>query len=278
MMKRIVVGLDGSRFSRTATANACGLAKISDGTVVGIGVVDLPGIESIERGAPPGSLWFAEKAEEHKLRDALKKVAQFLSEFEKTCKKLEVRFELHSTQGEPFEAIVEEGKASDLIVIGLRTFYHFETSSRSGDTLKRVLQNSVCPVMAVPESMNRIENVFIAYDGSTESAKALRAFVNRFHPSFQDLDLTLLTVAESKEEGERVSQNAVSYLRCWEKEPTIVVERGRTDEILLQRAKGVKNPLVVMGSFGRNPISEFFFGSTARRIVEDCTIPIMIYH
>ena len=278
MNKRIIVGLDGSGFANTATKIACQHAQSSEGTVVGIGVVDLAGIESVERGAPIGSIHFAEKAEEHKLKDALEKVDRFLNSFEETCKKYGVKYELHSTEGVPFRAIVNSGKMADLIVVGLRTFYHFETSSKPGDTLQRVLQHSVCPVMAVPERMEKIRDVVIAYDGSMESAKAIRAFVLGFHPILKDLDLTLLTVSEKKREGESIQQDAQAYLRCWNAEPKTEIKSGKTDRVLLEYSTALDHPLLVMGAFGRSPISEFFFGATARRIIHDTTIPMMIYH
>ncbi|MFQ6673954.1 MAG: universal stress protein [Fidelibacterota bacterium] len=278
MNKRIVVGLDGSEFSGTAMAVACEQARRSEGTVVGIGVVDLPGIESVERGAPVGSLYFAKKAEEHKLRDALEKVEGFLEDFENVCKEAGVKYELHSRRGVPFRSIVEAGKVADLIVVGLRTFYHFETSSEAGDTLKRVLRHSVCPVMAVPQTMEAVKNVIIAYDGSTESAKALRAFVNRFHPGFQDVRFTLLTVSEPEQDASDVQRDALAYLASWDVEPATVVDDGKVYEVILRHSKVLDRPMVVMGAYGRSEISELFFGSTARRLVEDATIPIFVYH
>lgn len=278
MIKRVVVGLDGSRFSEAATRIACELARRCDATAVGIGVVDLPGIEGVERGAPPGASYFAEKAEKHKLHDALKKIRKFLEGFEATCKESGIEYELLSGEGVPFQAIVDAGKVADLIVIGLKTFYHFETSSEPGDTLKRVLQHSVCPVMAVPEEMERIENVLMAYDGSTESAKALRAFVNRFSAILGHFQVTLLTNSDKEERAKEIQREALDYLKCWNIKPSTVVEGGRTHKAILRWAKRTDHPLVVMGAFGRRPISEFFFGSTTRHIVEDSTVPIMVYH
>ncbi len=277
-MKRIVVGLDGSRFSETATRASCQLAASCKGTVVGIGIIDMPGIEWGERGAPPGASYFAEKAEEHKIQDALRRITQFLQKFEEKCREYGVKYELHSDEGVPFEAIVESGKIADLITIGLRTFYHFETSSKPGDTLKRVLQHSVCPVLAVPEKMERVENVLVAYDGSTESAKALRAFVNLFQPLLGQLHVTLLTISEKRGKTETVQKEALDYLKCWDIQADAEVMGGKVYQAVIERAKAMNHPLAVMGAFGRNPISDLFFGSTARRVVEDSTIPVLVYH
>ncbi|MFQ6616684.1 MAG: universal stress protein [Fidelibacterota bacterium] len=278
MNKRIVVGLDGSGFAATATTLACQEAKKCDGTVVGVGVVDLEGIEEVERGAPVGSIYFAQKAEEHKLRDALQKVGSFLKQFEETCKGFGVNYELHSSQGVPFRSIVHLSKVADLAVIGLRTYYHFETSSKPGDTLKRVLKNSVCPVLAVPERLDGFERAIIAYDGSMESAKALRAFVNRFQNRLQGIALTLLTVGEQGEEVKKIQKEALDYLACWHLAADTAVKPGKAHEAILEYTMTVTKPLIVMGAFGGGGITELFFGSTARNLIEDSTIPIFFYH
>ncbi|MCH8011048.1 MAG: universal stress protein [Candidatus Marinimicrobia bacterium] len=73
MIKKVIVGLDESNDTKSAISVACRLAKDSDCVVVGVGVVDLPGIESIERGATPGALYFAEEQKNISSRTPLKK-------------------------------------------------------------------------------------------------------------------------------------------------------------------------------------------------------------
>lgn len=278
MNKRVVVGLDGSDFAATAATVACQEAKACDGTVVGVGIVDLDGIEEVQRGAPVGSIYFAEKAEEHKLRDALQKVGSFLDQFEHTCKKFEVNYELHSRQGVPFKTIVDLSKLADLAVIGLRTYYHFETSSLPGDTLRRVLRHSVCPVLAVPQTVERIHHAIITYDGSLESAKALRAFVDRFQNRLDDFAVTLLTVGEKGEDLQTIQEEALDYLACWHLTANTAVEKGKAHQVILDQAGATTGPLVVMGAYGKGGITDLFFGSTARHLIEDSTVPIFFYH
>lgn len=278
MLKKVIVGLDGSKYAKSTISAACQLAKDSDGVVVGVGVVDLPGIESIERGGTPGALYFAEKAEEHKLKDAIEKVEGFLTQFESTCKKYGVNYELHSKQGVPFEVIVSEGKVSDLIILGLRTFFHFETRSKSGDTLRQVLENAVCPVFAVPEKFNDPQNILIAYDGSVHSARALRAFTDRFYPSYHHIKWIVLTLSDDSENCKDIQQEALNYLRCWGIEAKGLVLEGSPARVIHNQAESLEPMIAIIGAYGRSRISEIFFGSTTRRLIEDGEIPLAIYH
>ena len=53
MSKRIVVGLDPSEYSHTALKVACARAKIYDGTVVGVGIIDP--VDDVRAGSPPSN-------------------------------------------------------------------------------------------------------------------------------------------------------------------------------------------------------------------------------
>jgi len=278
MIKKVIVGLDGSNYAKSAISVACRLAKDSDGTVVGVGVVDLPGIESIERGATPGALYFAEKTEEHKIKDAIEKVEGFLTQFESTCKKYGVNYELHSKQGDPFEVIVREGKVSDLIILGLRTYFHFETRSKSGDTLRQILEKVVCPVFAVPEKFNDPQNILVAYDGSVHSARALRAFTDRFYSSYHHIKWIVLTLLDNSEDSKEIQQEALNYLRCWGIEAKGLVLEGSPASVIHNQAKSLEPMIAIIGAYGRSRISEILFGSTTHRLIDDGEIPLAIYH
>ena len=282
MLKRIVVGLDGSPYSKSAVNYACNLAKNYGATVVGIGVVDLPEIEKhIGPGGPPGSGIYAKRLKDSKVQDALGKVKGFLDEFEKACKEKGVSCERYSEEGEPFEAIMEEGKTADLIVVGIRTYYHFETSSEPGDTLKRLLEKPVCPVLAVTDEMVMPENVVIAFDGGYTSARAMRSFVHLSRELSFASEVTLLRVsedAEKQEVCEAEMAKAKRYLEAHGVSVDAVCKSGRPSQVILETAKELRPSMVVMGAFGKGTIAKLLFGSTANEIIEDASLPLFVYH
>ena len=282
MLKRIVVGLDGSPYSKSAVNYACNLAKNYGATVVGIGVVDLPDIEKhIGPGGPPGSGIYAKRLKDTKAKDALEKVKGFLVEFSKECIDKGVSYEVNSEEGEPFEAILEAGKTADLIVVGIRTYYHFETSSKPGDTLRRLLEKPVCPVLAVTDEMVMPENVVIAFDGGYTSARAMRSFVHLSRELAFASNVTLLRVSEDDEDKvtcERDLTTAKKYLQAHNISVNAVCKSGKPSKVILETAKAMKPAMVVMGSFGKGTIAKLLFGSTANEIIEDASLPLFVYH
>ncbi|MCK5220232.1 MAG: universal stress protein, partial [Candidatus Aminicenantes bacterium] len=181
MARRILVPLDGSDYSKVATQTAIEMAKKADGVIIGLGVVDTEEINETAIGAGIGASYYAEHLKTYKKNKAIGKIKNFLDEFEDECKDAKVDYERYSKSGDPVEEIVEMGKTSDLIITGLRTFFHFETTPEPGDTLKDLLQSGVCPVLAVPsKTMKNNKKVLIAYDNTVSSSKAMKMF-QRFH-------------------------------------------------------------------------------------------------
>ncbi|NOX59008.1 MAG: universal stress protein, partial [Planctomycetes bacterium] len=177
MSRRIVVGLDGGEYSENATRVGCVAADAFDGVLVGVAVVDEAGIDASSRGAGIGSSHYAKNVREQRLTDAEARTDRLLNDFEETCKKADIHCELAHHHGVPFQAIIDEGRYADLIVIGTRTNFHVDTQEGYGDTLERLLDSGVCPVLAVPKDANLPQKAVIAYDGSVQSARAMRAYV-----------------------------------------------------------------------------------------------------
>ena len=63
MAKRILVPLDGSDYSKNAIKVAIEMALKTDGTVIGLGIIDKDEIEESVIGAGIGASYFAEKLE-----------------------------------------------------------------------------------------------------------------------------------------------------------------------------------------------------------------------
>ncbi len=279
MSIRVLVPLDGSDYSKVATDIAVKIVKKMGGIVVGLGVIDLDDIQDSVIGAGIGASYYAERLEEFKINDAIEKVKNFLNDFENVCKKSGVDFEKHSKSGDPVNEILEMGKTSDLVVIGLRTFFHFETSPEPGETLQVLLKESVCPVFAVPKKLeNNNKTALIAYDGTIHSAKAMKTF-SRFAYASDLVDkVYLLNVNDDIEEANHILNSAEKYLKVHEFKVEKIRKVGRPRDVILEEA--IKNNVfvVVMGAYGRSGVSNFFFGHSSLKIIEEDRIPVFVFH
>ncbi len=279
MVKRVVVGIDGSKYSRTAIKIACTRAKMTGATIVGVGVIDLPGISRQEAGAAAGASYYAHKAEEAKIKDARSKMADFVDEFTRICISYGVDFEVKSHEGVPFEEIITEANFADLIYIGVKTFFHFETTSKPGETVMRLLQHATCPVVAVPEEIEFPSNVIVALDHSKEAARGLREFVDLYEDKdiFTDMNFFLVSAGKKSELAD-LHGAAINYMHTHGLEAESIIRVGKPSKIILEEAKKRMPSAIILGAYGKTGITRLFYGSTAKKVVEDGTVPVVVTH
>jgi len=276
MLKRIVIGLDGSDYSDSAMRTGCILAQKTGATIVGLAVIDLPGIEKHLRGAPPGAYHMAEVEREHKLADAGKKTERFLQQCQRHCRETGVKCHLAAPTGDPLDVIAAESRTADLVIVGLRTFFHFETSTKSGETLRKLLEQSISPVLAVPEKATEPEKVLLTYDGSIPAAKAIRIYLQLS----QGLDLhhLILNVCDDREKSDQLLDALSNYMRSHGIEAESLSLPGHPGQVILEVAKKIQPAVVVMGAYGESVLKKMLFGTTANSLIEDGTIPLFTYH
>ena len=244
-----------------------------------MGVIDLPGISKQEAGAGVGTSYYAHKAEEAKIKDAKQKMAGFIADFKSVCDKYHVNYEVRSHEGVPFEEIIKEANFADLIYIGIKTFFHFETSSKPGETIMRILKHASCPVAAIPENIEFPENVIVALDYSKESARGLREFVDLYEDKdiFSNVDFYLVS-AGSKAEFEPLHTRALRYLKAHGLTAISIIRDGKPSQVILEEAKKRMPSAIILGAYGQKGITRLFYGSTTKKIVEDGSIPVVVTH
>jgi len=279
MAKRILVPLDGSVYSKNAVNTAIDIALKTDGTVIGLGIIDKEEIEDSVIGAGIGASYFAEHLEQHKMNNAIKKVRNFLEDFEAECKTAKVKYEVYKKSGVPFEMIVELGKTSDIIVIGLKTFFHFETSPKEGETLKDLLEVNVCPILAVPKTEVKLNgNVLIAADGSVKASKAMRVFTHISRDNSSVKKMFVLNVNDNIEESDKILKGAKNYLETHGFKVETFTRVGNPEEEIIKFSKEMNISTIVMGAYGNSDLSALLFGRTSLKVIENGEVPIFFYH
>jgi len=279
MARRILVPLDGSDYSKVATKAAIDMVKKTNGIVIGLGVVDTEEINESSIGAGIGASYYAEHLRTFKKNKAIGKIRTFLDEFEDECKSSKVDYERYSKSGDPVEEIIDMGKTADLIIAGLRTFFHFETTPESGDTLKELLESGVCPVLAVTSKfMENSNKVLIAYDGTVSSSKAMKMY-QRFHKSNPyATKIYVLNVNEDLNEAGRLLERVEKYFKSHGIKIEKVKRAGKAGKEILDFAKSKKVSSIVMGAYGESGLSKMFFGHASKGVIEDESIPVFVYH
>jgi len=274
MIKKILVPLDPSPYAASAVKYAGYIAERQNATVTGMVTYDIPGIEKSIGSYPTGGMYWAEKLEESRMEEAKQKIYQMLDDFKASCKKENIKWQEAEVQGIPSKMILAEGMFYDLIVVGQKTFYHFETQNEPGDSLEKILDHSITPILAVPEKFKPIKNVLIAFDGSLPATRALKRFAHL--AMVNDFEIKLLMAKTDLKTGEYYLNKAENYLKDygvtritkeWSPEEVIDI----VDEKYLDWAD-----LFVTGMHSKKGLLDFFVGSLPKYLLKKSNVPVLI--
>lgn len=267
MIRRILVPLDLSPYSQKATLRACEIAKAYRAQVAGLTVLDTPEFANMELPFHASVVQEGMRRAAERKADAQSRIDDGLNRFAETCEKEGVPHEECEYQGVPAKCILAAANYYDLVVMGLRTFFHFETQSGAGDSLDKVLDRAIVPILAVPKhDGDPFKKVLVAYDGSPQATRALRALAS-FEP-VGDLEVTLLMSDKDPDRSKFYLENAAAFLRAhrFKNVETVATEKDICDVVDEDYIDQVD--LVVAGVHSRHFIKDFFVGSLARQLID----------
>jgi len=276
-LKRILVPLDPSVFSEAATDTACAVAARHGARVGGIAVLDSAEIRSSLVPAIGPYYPMMLEAVQTQIQHADSVLKECLDRFASSCEKHEVTHIETEYEGVPAQKLLETSIFFDLIVIGLETAFHFETRAGKGDTLDKLLDRTVVPVLAVPSSgLPRLDRAVLAFDGSLGSARAMHDFVP-FALASQP-EVTILVAGKDERENRFLADNARDFLASHglESVDTFTTEKRVEDAIAEPPCAGAD--LVVAGIHSRKPIQDYFVGSFTRTMIERKDTALFLSH
>ena len=272
---KILIGLDGSPYAQAAIEYASQLALAHNAAITGVAIIDLPGIKSSGGPVPIGGAHYDVKLEEQQLGETEEKAKTILEDFARICEERQVNAVLHADTGRPFSEIIEESKFHDFIVMGKRSFFEY-TANETYGTLEQILRNGLAPVLAVPDSVRKIQKVLVAYDNSAPASKAVHMFL--LLGIWKDCDITLLTVNNDAEAGQKLLGNLEDFFGSYGIKPNLVTQSGHPDEVVKSYIAENDIDMLVMGAYGRKSVREFFIGSVTQHLIQETTIPLFLYH
>ncbi len=282
MIKRILVALDPDADTPVATRFAIRLARRFDAEVTGLTVVDVGNLNSIIGVGGYGTEYAAREIWVE-MTDETQKVAQdLLDSFKKAVEKEGLRHRVLRQQGASAELIIEEMKYHDLLVLGRDSRFFYSEPDKDTRTLAKVVKDGVAPTLVVTEEYREIENIMIAFDGSSASARSLKSFVHLL-PYGKDIEIDLVNVAEGEsseamEKSATVLNMAEDYLKThnFNYITKTVLEKGAPGLRILDRQL-MKNPdLLLMGAHSVSAVKRAAFGSTTHYMITSTTGPLFL--
>jgi nucleotide-binding universal stress UspA family protein len=242
--------------------------------------LDIPGIEESIGPIPMGGLYYAEKIELAMKVEASQRIEQLLEKFRRQCEDKGIAYREAHLQGCPSKQILKESIFYDIVFIGLRTYFHFETSQKPGDSLWTIVKESITPILGIPKMFafsndpaNKTK-VLIAFDGSPLSARALQRFVQIIKP--ETAKITLLNSSDNKKIGEHLLNQAEIYLNAHGIKEII---KEWTDEDIIQVVEENyynRADMFVVGAHAHEGLFDFMVGSLTKHLVERAEKPVLI--
>jgi nucleotide-binding universal stress UspA family protein len=280
MIKSILIPLDPSPYTDNAIKIGSAVAKMYDAHLTGLVVLDIEGIEKQIGPVPLGASYYAEHLEEKHKKHAQERIDKLVDNFEKKCKEAGVNYSVARNQGSPSERILHESIYYDMVITGLRTYYNFETSDKPGDSLDKILSESITPVYGVPEVLQLPDTnkekikVLIPFNASPASARAMQRMCQLMAP---DMAEPRLLMSHDDEEIARASlENAKRYIELhgFENVVTYYTDQNIIDACKIDHLDWAD--VVVVGAHSKHGIFDFMVGSLTNYLIKLNKKPVLI--
>jgi len=277
MIKSILLGVDGSAHSATATRYALWMTERFGAHLTAIHVVDIASIEGSFLHDISGSLGFEPYLDfSSKMRDALHARGKtLLAELEAEAGARGVAVTPILTTGIVANEIVEQAKTADLVVIGHRGASAKYSSGLLGSTAESVTRKSPKPVFVCTSEYRECVNPLLAYDGSQRAAAAMQRAAQ--FCSTLSLPLTVLTVNRDEVSGRKTLEEAERYLAPYGLRTTFSLQQtGNAPERITNFLAENHHDLVFIGAYGHSRIIEMVLGSTTEYVMRNSPCAVFL--
>ncbi|MDF1813990.1 MAG: universal stress protein [Verrucomicrobiales bacterium] len=276
-IKRILVPIDPTVYSQAATESACRIARHHNAGVSGVAVLDSDEIRSslVPAVGPyyPGVMESVMKKKHH--ADQILK--ECLDRFAATCDKMGVTHFESEYEGIPARKLLESAIFHDLMVVGIKTSFHFETRKESIEGFDTLLDRTITPIIAVPaRGLEKVDSVLVTMDGSLGSARALQDF-SRFIQPYQ-AKIKIVVAGKKKEEADFLLKNSGDFLRSHgiTQIETEAVDAEIKDYVDAELKNDVD--MVVAGIHSKKLLKDMFVGSFTKSLFERGDVSLFLSH
>lgn len=277
MKKKILLAMEGNRFSGSTLKYGMEIARQTDSLLVGVFMRDLkyagyayPII--FDQPFVDTAIYSKFEKEERETINANIKL------FNDKCAEEGIAHKVHLDESAPIEGLLHESAYADLIIMDAKMNISDLLPDSPSSTLRDILVDAHCPILIVPGSYQEIRNIILSYDGSHSSAIAIRMF-NYIFPEWSDYTTHLISVNETKGNHLKENQNIRELMGRHFSNVKYEIMRG---DVVKEMKKFMKynsrNSLVVMGAYGRNALSRLWRQSLANMVIKDIKVPVFISH
>lgn len=279
MWKRILVGVSGAPGIEAKIAWALDLAKRHGASVGLLSVVNRDELRNVGP-VPLGAGHYAEHLGEDRIQRSVAAAEQAIETFSAACSAAGIPCRVMREEGDPFEHLVRAWRYNDLCLLKARGWFDHGIIPEPENALLRLIANGMRPLLAVPDTVHPVRRVLIAYNGSLESAKAMKQFLQA--PLWRGVEGHLLCTGAPKtgEKAERLLAAAADYAR--DHGFALNVSNPPSDaapwQVLLRHAAETGADAIVLGSSYRRVLFSQRFGRNAINLIRAAELPLFLSH
>lgn len=277
-MKKIIVAIDGLKYSEAAVDYAVRLVKQNSAHLVGVFLDDFTHHSYKMYDLIAGKGPTEEKKERFDRLD--KETRQFATRsFENSCRKAGINYSIHHDRNIAIQELLHESIYADLLIISAGETLTQYAENLPTQFIRELLNDVQCPVLVVPQEYKPVSKVVILYDGEPSSVFAARMFSYVF-PALKALEVEIVSVKDNKE-GNHVPDNYLvkEFMKRHYPDARYTVLKGVPEtEIVNYLLEEEKEALVVLGAYRRSRVSRWFRPSMADTLLKELNVPLFIAH
>jgi nucleotide-binding universal stress UspA family protein len=277
MIKRILVALDIDSDTPVATRYAVEIGKRYNARLTGLSVVDMGSIEATSVGGGIGTMYYADKIRERLTEEAREKARELTEKFSLLASEVD-HVELVE-EGVPFERIVEDMKFHDILIVGDDPHFFYSHPHSKTDTIAHVVEKTIGPTLVVKKRYRAVKKVLIAFDGTDESARAMRRFL-LLKPFGTDQEIVIINVyKDNLEESKFILSMAESYAEAHGfTVSTVSMEDSDPKKAILSQAGSSESDLIVVGVHVKRGLTGKKLGDTTSFLLKHSEVPVFMDH
>lgn len=198
------------------------------------------------------------------------------TQFADSCRSANIPSRIIHPSGDPLESLVSEGRYHDLLIFGLHGLFDTTIVPDSEAAIAWLIRQGISPVLGVGREYRDIRRVMIVYSGSTQSADAMKRFV-QMRP-WPDAAVQIVVFEKDPTVAGRLLESAKEYCVVHGIEPEPLKSDGIAQRDLLSVARHHDADLLVLADSYRNLLLHETIGDTTRDVVRNADRPVFLTH
>jgi nucleotide-binding universal stress UspA family protein len=191
----------------------------------------------------------------------------------------DVAWDWHNYDGNPVETLIDQSALADVVVLSQPAAAQRRGARQALAIVGDVVMYTRCPVLMVPQGVERLDlagPVVVAWNGSAEAAHALRLAL----PLLKRATAVHLVEVSDDQPG-LAAREAAQWLSRHGIKADVhewPAKGRRVSVALLHAAAELSARYLVMGAYGHSRLRETVLGGVTRELIASANVPLLLAH